>query len=91
MLVDSEEKEIIEMLNAGSSLKSVSTQLGVTVARVRKVKGKAKAKGLILTPAEITKKRPVKTADDLEQEKLIREAFSKQSGRKRKTQIEKKY
>ncbi len=76
MLVDSEEKEIVEMLNAGKSLKSVSTLLGITTARVRKARKKAKAKGQILTPAEISKKRPVKTADDLEQEKSMREAFS---------------
>jgi hypothetical protein len=75
MLVDSEEKEIVELLNKGTSLKGISGSLGVTVARVRKIKGKAKAKGLLLSPAEINEKKPVKTAKDLELEKSIREAL----------------
>jgi hypothetical protein len=75
VLVDSEEKEIVERLNMGESLRSISALLGVTTARVRKIRKNAKAKGLILSPTEIRKKKPVKTARDLEHERAIREAL----------------
>jgi hypothetical protein len=73
MLEDSEEKEIIELLNTGTSLRGTSTSMGVTIARVRAVKKKAKAKGLLSIPAK--KLKAVKTAEEQEQEKSIREAF----------------
>lgn len=73
MLVDSEEKEIIEQLNNGGSLRSISGLFGVTVSRVRTIRKKAKAKGLLCEPAK--KSKPAKTAEELEQEESIRGAF----------------
>jgi hypothetical protein len=73
LVVDSDEKEIVDLLNGGTSIRNISTSLGVTIARVRAVRKKAKAKGLLSIPAK--KQKAVKTAEELEQEKSIREVL----------------
>ncbi len=73
LVVDSDEKEIVDLLNGGTSIRSISTSLGITIARVRAVRKKAKTKGLLSIPAK--KQKAVKTTEELEQEKSIREAL----------------
>ncbi len=77
LAVDSDEREIVELLNMGRSLRGIATSLGVTIARVRAVRKKAKAKGLLSTAEK--KQKAVKTTEELEQENLYGRRYDNQS------------
>jgi hypothetical protein len=76
MVSDSEENEIIALVNSGKSLRSIARSLGVSLHRVRTVRTKAKAKGLLLSETEMKARKPVKSAEQIEFEQSVNKIFN---------------